>query len=170
MSFPSAFKIAESIAFISSNRLESRSAIAFSSVLFVTSVSVISRSARLMSWLQCPLYAPLTALWCFTSSLDIFARVSAPVSEISIRLNCVWTWVYSIQPRGESMWLVTYIMINYTYIIDSSLQHEHIEWFACGLKGETVLNLLSNFMIINNSFFHLVDLPPKYRKTHLWQP
>ena len=41
--------IVESIAFISSNRLESRSSITFISVLFITSVSAISRSARLMS-------------------------------------------------------------------------------------------------------------------------
>lgn len=47
--FQSAFKIVQSIAFISSNRLESRSAIAFSSVLFITSVSAISSCARLMS-------------------------------------------------------------------------------------------------------------------------
>ena len=37
------------------------------------------------------------------------------------------------------------------------------------LKGETALNLLSNFMIINNFYFALF-CPQTDRKSHLWQP
>ena len=42
-------------------------------------------------------------------------------------------------------------------------------WRKYCLIGETALNLLSNFMIIKNSLFRFV-LPPKYRKSYLWQP
>ena len=57
---------------------------ALSSVIFGVSVSVsaMSRSARLISCVQCPLSDFLTALLCPSSAFDIRKRVSAPVSEI----------------------------------------------------------------------------------------
>ena len=43
--------------------------------------SDIIRSARFISWVQWPMYDPLTALWCVSSASDILKRLEGPVLE-----------------------------------------------------------------------------------------
>lgn len=84
-------------------------------MMSIASVSAISRSARLMSWLQCPLYAALTMSDClvvFQFFLGHFYKcLGTSFGDIDQAEMCVCSRVYSLQRRLRVGWLVTYTVL-----------------------------------------------------------
>ena len=111
-SFLSVFKIAESIALISSNRLESRSVIAFSSVKSI-SVSIGHKALRSFDVLiTVSFVCPSDCLVVFQVFLGHFCKgVGTSFGDINQTELCMILCLFH-SAKANRLWLVTYIMMT----------------------------------------------------------